>query len=148
MSKRRTPHAVTLGACTFPAADRVRVCPGDEHPLFSVGEGAEQDLHHNPSVIAAMAECGIDITSEYPSHGPTRSCGLATRSAWGGDACPLFPGKRYEDWNDLGDPAGLDLEGVRPIRDEIERRVHHLLADLQLAPTAEVAAVGTQRTSK
>ena len=54
-----------------------------------------------------------------------------------GDACPIFPGKRYEAWDDLDDPAGLDTAGVRPIRDDIERRVRQLIDELGLTSTAD-----------
>jgi len=106
--------------------------------------GSEPADEINPSAIAAMAERGIDITNEYPKPWTDEIVRAADAviSMGCGDACPIFPGKRYEDWNDLGDPAGLDIEGVRPIRDEIERRVRHLLADLQFATTGD-ASVGT-----
>ena len=54
-----------------------------------------------------------------------------------GDGCPVFPGKRYESWDNLDDPAGLDTAGVRPIRDDIERRVRQLIAELGLTSTAD-----------
>jgi arsenate reductase (thioredoxin) len=85
----------------------------------------------NPSVVAAMAEIGIDVSKEIPK----RLTGDAVEAAdvvvtmGCGDACPIFPGKRYVDW-DLPDPAGKPVAEVRPIRDEIERRVVALLSDL------------------
>ena len=78
-----------------------------------------------------MAEIGLDISREYPkplSTGKVQAADVVTTMGCG-DACPIYPGKRYEDW-DLPDPAGLDLAAVRPIRDEINRRVGQLLAEL------------------
>jgi arsenate reductase (thioredoxin) len=85
----------------------------------------------NPVAVAAMAEVGIDVTAERPkvltSEAVQASDAVITMGC--GDACPIFPGKRYEDWN-LDDPAGQGIEAVRPIRDEIRARVEALLADL------------------
>ena len=82
----------------------------------------------NPSAILAMEEVGIDITGEFPKPWTDEIVHAAdvVVTMGCGDACPLFPGKRYEDW-ELPDPAGLDLDAVRPIRDAIERRVRGLL---------------------
>jgi protein-tyrosine-phosphatase len=84
----------------------------------------------NPSAIAAMAERGIDISGEYPKPWTDEVVQAAdvVITMGCGDACPIFPGKRYEDWA-LDDPAGQDVAAVRPIRDEIERRIIHLLND-------------------
>jgi arsenate reductase (thioredoxin) len=85
----------------------------------------------NPSAVAAMAERGIDISGEYPKPWTdeiVRAADVVVTMGCG-DACPVFPGRRYEDW-DIDDPAGKDVEDVRPIRDEIERRVHRLLTSL------------------
>jgi len=85
----------------------------------------------NPAVIQAMAELGVDLGEELPKP----LTGEAVRAAdvvitmGCGDACPVYPGKRYEDWV-LEDPAGQDLDTVRRIRDEIDRRVQGLLAEL------------------
>jgi protein-tyrosine-phosphatase len=78
-----------------------------------------------------MAEVGIDITGEYPKPWTDEVVQAADViiTMGCGDACPVFPGIRYLDW-ELADPAGQDLEGVRPIRDEIERRVRQLLDEL------------------
>jgi len=85
----------------------------------------------DPAVVQAMAEVGLDISGEVPK-------GLTDQSVRGadavvtmgcGDACPVYPGKRYLDW-DLPDPAGKSLDEVRPIRDEIDRRVRALLEEL------------------
>ncbi|WP_066298187.1 arsenate reductase ArsC [Arthrobacter luteolus] len=85
----------------------------------------------NPAVVAAMAEAGIDISAERPTALETatvqESDVVITMGC--GDTCPVFPGKRYEDW-ELADPAGQDLETVRPIRDAIRQRVGILLESL------------------
>jgi protein-tyrosine-phosphatase len=78
-----------------------------------------------------MAEVGIDIAQEFPKPWTDEIVQAAdvVVTMGCGDACPLFPGKRYEDW-ELTDPAGKDVDAVRPIRDDIERRVRALLASL------------------
>jgi protein-tyrosine-phosphatase len=85
----------------------------------------------NPSVAAAMREVGIDLSKAFPKPVTTDAVDAAdvVVTMGCGDACPVFPGKRYLDW-ELDDPSGLSVEEVRPIRDEIDRRVRHLLADL------------------
>ena len=87
----------------------------------------------NPSAVAAMAERGIDISREYPKPWIDEIVQAAdvVITMGCGDACPIFPGKRYEDWV-LDDPAGLDVEAVRPVRDEVERRVLSLLDQLEV----------------
>ena len=91
----------------------------------------------NPAVVEAMKEVGIDISAETPkvltAEAVQASDVVITMGC--GDACPYFPGKRYVDWI-LEDPAGQGLEAVRPIRDEIERRIHGLLAELGIQATA------------
>ena len=91
----------------------------------------------NPSAVEAMAEVGIDIAAEQPkiltTEAVKESDVVITLGC--GDACPIFPGKRYEDW-ELEDPAGKNVEGVRPVRDEIKRRVEELIASLQPATEA------------
>ncbi len=85
----------------------------------------------NPAVVEAMAEVGIDIGAERPKRltdEMARTADVIVTMGCG-DACPVYPAKRYVDW-ELPDPAGLPLEGVRPIRDQIERRVRDLVADL------------------
>jgi arsenate reductase len=85
----------------------------------------------NPSAVAAMAEVGIDISDQRPkvlTTGAVQASDVVITMGCG-DACPIFPGKRYLDW-DLADPAGQGLAAVRPIRDEIKTRVQHLLAEL------------------
>jgi arsenate reductase (thioredoxin) len=82
-------------------------------------------------VVEAMAEIGLNISREFPKPLTTNKVQAADVVITMGcsDACPIYPGKRYEDW-DLLDPAGLDLEAVRPIRDDIARRVQRLLSGL------------------
>ncbi|MEU6620306.1 arsenate reductase ArsC [Streptomyces litmocidini] len=101
--------------------DRVRVRSAGSAPADTV----------NPAVVEAMREAGIDITAETPktltAEAVESSDVVITMGC--GDACPVLPGKRYLDWR-LADPAGQGVEAVRPIRDEIERRVRGLLAEL------------------
>ena len=93
--------------------------------------GSEPGNEINPVAIAAMAEEGIDISRGVPQLMTTEAVRdsdvVITMGC--GDVCPVFPGKRYEDW-DLTDPRGLPIERVRPIRDEIKARVQILLAEL------------------
>ncbi|XVQ06533.1 arsenate reductase ArsC [Spirillospora sp. CA-255316] len=95
--------------------------------------GSEPGIQVNPAAIAAMRERGIDISGEFPKPWTDEIARAADViiTMGCGDACPIFPGKRYEDWS-VDDPEGLGLEGVRPIRDEIERRVRALLAELHI----------------
>ena len=96
--------------------------------------GSEPGVEVNPAAVAVMREVGIDIASEYPkpwTDEVVRAADVVV-SMGCGDACPVFPGKRYVDW-ELDDPAGMSVEGVRPVRDEIERRVRGLLAELNVA---------------
>lgn len=95
--------------------------------------GSEPASAVNPSAVAAMAEVDIDIAREFPkawTDDGVRAADVVVTMGCG-DTCPYFPGKRYEDWP-LDDPAGQDVKAVRPIRDEIERRVRALLADLDV----------------
>ena len=95
--------------------------------------GSEPASEVNPVAIAAMAEVGIDITDEFPkpwADEVVRAADVVVTMGCG-DACPFYPGTRYEDW-DLEDPAGQGVEAVRPIRDEIEQRVRGLLASLEV----------------
>ena len=86
----------------------------------------------NPSVAAAMEELGLDLSKEFPKPLTDEYVQAAdvVITMGCGDACPIYPGKRYLDW-ELPDPAGKSLEEVRPIRDEIDRRVQALLAELE-----------------
>lgn len=103
------------------AAGRVRVTSAGSQPADQL----------NAAVVQAMAEIGIDISREIPKRLTTDKVRAAdvVITMGCGDACPVYPGKRYLDW-DLPDPAGLDLPAVRPIRDEIRQRVGQLLAEL------------------
>jgi arsenate reductase len=95
--------------------------------------GSEPGDRINPSAVEAMAEVGIDITGEFPKPWTDEIVQAAdvVITMGCGDACPIFPGKRYENW-DLPDPAGQGVAAVRPIRDDIEERVRRLLADLHV----------------
>jgi protein-tyrosine-phosphatase len=88
----------------------------------------------NPAVVEVMRELDIDISREFPKRLTTDAVEAAdvVITMGCGDACPVFPGKRYLDWQ-LADPAGQGVDAVRPIRDEIDRRVRELLTEL-LAP--------------
>lgn len=89
----------------------------------------------NPAAVAAMAEAGIDITAERPKVLTTEAVQASdvVITMGCGDACPIFPGKRYEDW-ELEDPAGQGIDAVRPIRDEIRTRILGLLDELGVVP--------------
>jgi protein-tyrosine-phosphatase len=93
--------------------------------------GSEPGIEINPAAIEAMAEVGIDITGEFPKPWTEEIVQAAdvVITMGCGDACPLYPGKRYEDW-ELDDPAGLDVAAVRPVRDEIRTRVEALLSQI------------------
>jgi arsenate reductase (thioredoxin) len=103
------------------AAGRVRVTSSGTQPADEV----------NPAVVEAMAEIGIDITRQIPRRMSTDQVEAAdiVITMGCGDACPVYPGKRYLDW-DLPDPAGLSVAEVRPIRDEIRDRVANLIEQL------------------
>ncbi len=95
--------------------------------------GSEPGHEVNRAAVEAMAERGIDISHEYPKPWTDEIVQAADVivTMGCGDACPIFPGRRYEDWK-LDDPAGMGVDAVRPIRDEIERRVRQLLAELEV----------------
>ena len=111
------------------AAGYAQALGGDRVQVLSAGSAPKDQI--NPVAIEAMAEDGIDIAGNQPKILTTdavrESDAVITMGC--GDACPIFPGKRYEDW-DLTDPAGRGIEDVRPIRDEIKTRVQALLAEL------------------
>jgi protein-tyrosine-phosphatase len=111
------------------AHGRVRVTSAGSQPASSL----------NPAVVQAMAELGLDLSREFPKPltGDKVQAADVVITMGCGDACPVYPGKRYLDW-DLPDPAGLDLEAIRPIRDDIRRRIRDLLTDLD-----QIAAAGT-----
>ena len=105
---------------------------GDRIDIRSAGSEPADQI--NPVAVEAMAEVGIDIAAATPRLLTTDAVSQAdvVVTMGCGDTCPVFPGRRYLDWN-LTDPAGLDIEGVRLIRDDIYRRVHELVADLTRA---------------
>ena len=107
------------------AGGRVRVTSAGSQPASQL----------NPAVVQAMAEIGLDISREFPkplTSDKVQAADIVITMGCG-DACPVYPGKRYLDW-DLPDPAGLGIEAVRPIRDEISQRVRALLAELGMKP--------------
>jgi len=107
------------------AGGRVRVTSAGSQPASEL----------NPAVVAAMAEIGLDISGQYPkplTGDKVRAADVVITMGCG-DACPIYPGKRYEDW-DLPDPAGLGLPAVRPIRDAIATRVQALVRELHPTP--------------
>jgi protein-tyrosine-phosphatase len=113
------------------AAGFLRALAGDRVGVYSGGSEPADAL--NPVAVAAMAERGIDIGGEQPrrwSDQEIRDADVVVTMGCG-DTCPYYPGKRYVDW-ELQDPAGLPIEEVRPIRDEIERRVRGLIDELDL----------------
>ncbi len=111
------------------AAGWLRELAGDRVEVRSAGSMPANQI--NPVAVEAMREVGIDITAEQPKVLTTEAVqGSDVVITMGcGDACPFFPGKRYEDWK-LDDPAGQGIESVRPIRDEIKRRIEALLSEL------------------
>lgn len=115
---------MALGFFAHHAGDAAIAWSGGSHPAASI----------NASAIDAMLERGIDISTEFPKPWTTEVLKAAdvVVTMGCGDECPYYPGKRYEDW-ELDDPAGLDLHAVRPIRDEIERKVLELIEELGVA---------------
>jgi len=102
-------------------AGRVRVRSAGSEPAENV----------NPAVVQAMGELGVDLSKEFPkplTDDAVQAADVVITMGCG-DACPLYPGKRYLDW-ELADPAGKSVDEVRPVRDEIDRRVRELLAEL------------------
>jgi arsenate reductase (thioredoxin) len=111
------------------AAGWLRHLAGDRVDVFSGGSEPAAEL--NQAAVAAMAEKGVDISSELPQPWAdeiVRAADVIVTMGCG-DACAVYPGKRYIDW-ELEDPAGRPLEDVRPIRDDIERRVRGLMSEL------------------
>ncbi|MFF3444649.1 arsenate reductase ArsC [Streptosporangium sp. NPDC002721] len=112
---------MAAGWLTHLAGDRIEVRSAGSEPVEQI----------NPAAVAAMAEVGIDITGQRPKILTTEAVQdsdvVITMGC--GDACPFFPGKRYEDWK-LDDPAGQGIEAVRGIRDEIRARIEKLIAEL------------------
>ena len=124
---------MAAGYLTALAGERIEVRSGGSEPGDQI----------NPTAVAAMAEEGIDISGGVPQLMTTEqvqdSDVVITMGC--GDVCPIFPGKRYEDW-DLVDPAGKDLDEVRPIRDDIKRRVEALVGELLPASGSRTSIVG------
>ncbi|GGK63081.1 arsenate reductase ArsC [Ornithinimicrobium pekingense] len=111
------------------AAAYLQHLSGGAVEVLSAGSAPADQV--NPAAVAAMAEDGIDLSAGQPkllTDAAVRSSDVVITMGCG-DTCPIYPGKRYEDW-ELEDPAGQGLEGVRPIRDEIRRRVGELLDSL------------------
>ncbi len=110
--------------------------PGDNGVAWSGGSEPGDEV--NPSAIEAMAEVGIDISGEYPKPWTDEIVQAAdvVVTMGCGDACPVFPGKRYENW-ELPDPAGQSVDAVRPIRDDIEQRVRRLLTELNVTAATD-----------
>jgi protein-tyrosine-phosphatase len=117
------------------AAGWLQHLAGDQVEVFSGGSDPASEV--NPAAIEAMAEIGIDISSEFPkpwTEEVVRAANVVVTMGCG-DSCPIFPGTRYMDW-EVGDPAGLLLEQVRPIRDEIGERVRGIMAELGIEAPA------------
>ena len=114
------------------AAGFTRHLGGEGVTVYSAGSEPAESV--NPAAVAAMAERGIDITGAEPQRWTddmVSSVDVVVTMGCGG-TCPVFPGVRYVDW-ELDDPAGKPVDEVRPVRDEIERRVHGLLVELDVA---------------
>ena len=135
MTMRRISTPTVLFVCVHNAgrsqmaAGYLRQLAGDRVTVLSAGSAPADSL--NPAAVAVMAEEGIDIASEVPrllSVDSVKASDVVITMGCG-DACPVFPGKRYEDW-ELEDPAGKDLDRVRDIRDDIRRRIEKLLEGL------------------
>lgn len=111
------------------AAGYMRHLSGDRVEVLSAGSAPKESI--NPQAVAVMAEVGIDIAHQQPkiltAEAVLESDAVVTMGC--GDACPFYPGKRYEDWV-LEDPAGQSIDKVREIRDEIKSRVEALLVEL------------------
>ena len=117
------------------AAGYLRALAGDAIEVLSAGSAPKDSI--NPVAVDAMAEEGIDIANNTPKvltvEAVRESDVVITMGC--GDACPIFPGKRYEDW-ELDDPAGQGIDSVRPIRDDIRARVEALITELIPPATA------------
>ncbi|MBQ3357556.1 arsenate reductase ArsC [Microbacterium sp. 22179] len=111
------------------AAGFLREIAGDRIEVRSAGSMPADAI--NPVAVEAMSELGIDITAEQPKVLTTEAVQASdvVITMGCGDACPFFPGKRYEDWT-LDDPAGQGIDAVRPIRDEIRARIETLVSEL------------------
>jgi arsenate reductase (thioredoxin) len=117
------------------AAGWLRHLAGDAVEVFSGGSDPGSEI--NPAAVEAMGEVGIDISSEFPKPWTdeiARAADVIVTMGCG-DACPVYPGKRYEDW-ELTDPAGQPVDVVRSVRDDIEQRVRQLIASLHVPTRA------------
>ena len=116
------------------AAGLLKLRSGGRIHVRSAGSAPGEEI--NPAAIEAMREIGVDMSEEFPKPLTDEfvQAADAVITMGCGDACPIYPGTRYEDW-DLDDPAGQDVEAVRAIRDEIDQRVQRLMAEL--LPVAE-----------
>jgi protein-tyrosine-phosphatase len=111
------------------AAGLVKLRSGGRIHVRSAGSTPAEEI--NPNAVRALKELGVDMSEAFPkplTDEVVRAADVVITMGCG-DACPIYPGKRYEDW-DLDDPAGEDLETVRKIRDDIDRRVERLVAEL------------------
>ena len=111
----------------------MRLLAGGRVAVFSGGSEPAREI--NPGVAQAMLEKGIDIRGEHPRHWSdemVRAADVVVTMGCG-DACPVYPAKRYLDW-EVDDPAGRTIGEIRPIRDDLEHRVRALLADLDIEP--------------
>jgi protein-tyrosine-phosphatase len=111
------------------AAGLVKLRSGGRIHVRSAGSDPAEEL--NPAVVEALSEVGVDTSEEFPkplTDEAVRAADVVITMGCG-DACPIYPGKRYEDW-ELEDPAGKDLDTVRRIRDEIDARVQALVGEL------------------
>ena len=111
------------------AAGFLRASAGDRIEVRSAGSMPADQI--NPIAVEAMREVGVDITAEQPKVLTTEAVQASdvVITMGCGDACPFFPGKRYEDWK-LDDPAGQGIDAVRPIRDDIRARIEALVAEM------------------
>ncbi|GAA3885096.1 arsenate reductase ArsC [Saccharothrix violaceirubra] len=143
-----TPRPSVLFVCVHNAgrsqmaAAWLTLLAGDRVEVRSAGSAPADQV--NPAVVEAMREVGVDISAQSPkilTYEAVRESDVCVTMGCG-DACPVFPGKRYLDWK-LDDPAGQGVEAVRPIRDEIKARVEGLVAELLPADTT-VDAVGVR----
>jgi arsenate reductase (thioredoxin) len=130
-----TPRPSVLFVCVHNAgrsqmaAGYLRSLSGNKIEVRSAGSLPADQI--NPVAVQAMREDGVDLTAEAPkvlTHEAVRASDVVITMGCG-DACPFIPGKRYEDWK-IADPAGRDIEAVRPIRDAIKARVQALIAEL------------------
>ncbi len=115
------------------AAGWMRHLSGEQVDVYSGGSEPSDEV--NRGAVAAMAEVGIDISAELPQPWAdeiVRAADVVVAMGCG-DACPVYPGKRYVDW-EVEDPAGRSVEEIRPIRTQLERRVRALMAELGVAP--------------